>query len=440
MNEQPIRKDELKIIGAIDQKSIIKMYSKYVNYAKASFFKSLGIGVVQGKRNGVFLNTLEGPRKSQPPFEWIDCRTSGGVFNLGHANPAMINALKEALDAGLDIGDHHLISEQRAFLAKELIELMPGDISKLQYSVGGGEAIDLALKLAFATTKRKKVISASVGYHGVTGLALAAGNSKFKDPFLWNLPGFEHVEFGNIEDLKKKINEDTAAVIFETIPATGGILIAPEGYFAEVRELCDKFGVVMIQDEVQTGLGRIGELWGIYGGLYKNEKIVPDIMVLAKGMTGGLYPIAVTCYKKYLDEVFKEDPFLHISTTGGAELGCYVARKMLSIQSKEEFLQHVREMGQLFKKGLEEIKENYPHLVKEVRGRGLMWGIEFTNERYSLGCTLLMIQNGVLADYCGNKEDTIKLMPPLIIKKEEIEELLNRLNIIFDKMPKEKKE
>jgi len=415
---------------------LIKLYSEFVNSSKASFFKSLGIGVVQGKRKGVYLQTLEGLKENIPPIKWIDCRTSGGVFNLGHCNPVMVNALKEALDLGLDIGDHHLISEQRALLAKELINLMPPGIKKVQFCVSGGEAIDLALKLAFATTKRKKILSASVGYHGVTGLALAAGNKKFKEPFLWNLPNFEHVEFGNIDDLKNKIDENTAAVIFETIPATGGILIAPENYFTQVRELCDKFGVVMIIDEVQTGLGRTGSLWGIYGGLYEFEKITPDIMVLAKGMSGGIYPIAVTCYKPYLDTVFKIDPFLHISTTGGSELGCYVARKMLAIQSKEEFLNHVKKMGIIFKNGLENLKDKYSHLIKEIRGRGLMWGIEFLNERYSLGCTLLMIQNGILADYCGLKEDTIKLMPPLIIKEDEMNELLKRLEIIFDKMPK----
>ncbi|MHA1371922.1 MAG: aminotransferase class III-fold pyridoxal phosphate-dependent enzyme, partial [Promethearchaeota archaeon] len=288
--------DENKIIGGLPQKEIIKMYEKYVCKPKARFFKDLGLGIVQGRREGIHISSLEGVRKNKPPLKLIDCRTSGGVFNLGHNHPEIIKALKEAIESGLDIGDHHLISEQRSLLAKQLAELLPGDISKTQYCVGGGEAIDLAIKLARGITKRKKIISATVGYHGVTGAALATGHSRFKDPFLWSLPGFQQVKFGDINALKKVMDDDTAAVLFETIPATGGILIPPKGFFQEVRELCDENGTIMIQDEVQTGLGRTGAMWGVYGGLYEDEKVVPDIIVLAKGMSAGFYPMATCSY------------------------------------------------------------------------------------------------------------------------------------------------
>ena len=150
---------ERKIIGSESQKTIVKMYSTFVNKYKASFFKKLGFGIVQGERDRFHVKMLEGIRKGQPPLDLIDCRTTGGVFNLGHRHPEIIKALKEGIDAGLDIGDHHLISEQRSLLAKQLAELLPGDISKTQYCVGGGEAIDLALKLARAITQRKKIIS-----------------------------------------------------------------------------------------------------------------------------------------------------------------------------------------------------------------------------------------------------------------------------------------
>ncbi|MCP4761084.1 MAG: aspartate aminotransferase family protein [archaeon] len=428
--------EENKIIGSESQKSLVKYYSDHVNKPKADFFRSVGLGVIQGTRNGIYLNSLEGPRRKKPPYNLIDCRTSGGVFNLGHRNPEIIKALKEAIDAGLDIGDHHMLSEQRSLLAKELATLMPGDISQTQFCVCGGEAIDLAIKLARAATKRTKVISAIGGYHGVTGLALGAGDPKFKDIFLWNPPGFSQVEFGNIESLKKIIDEDTACVIYETIPATAGILIPPEGFFAEVRELCDEKGVIMIQDEVQTGLGRTGKMWGIYGGLYDEEKIVPDIIVLAKGMSGGYYPLATTSYKPFLGEVFEEDPFLHISTTGGSEIGCYVTRKVLDIQSKPTFLERVIDMGNKLGNGLSDLKEKFPSIVTQVRGRGLMWGIEFIADRYGLGYTLRMIENGIFADYCGNNEKTVKLMPPLITKEEEIDEILTRLGTAMATLPK----
>lgn len=433
-------KEKKKIMGTLPQREIIKLYAKHVCKPKAEFFKGAGLGVVQGKRGGINVKMLEGVRKSKPPMELIDCRTSGGVFNLGHGHPEIIKALKDGIDAGLDIGDHHLISEQRALLAKKLADLLPGDISKTQFCVGGGEAIDLALKLSRGITKRKKIISAKSAYHGVTGAAVATGDLKFKQPFLWDLPGFQQVSFGNIDEVKAAIDEETACVIFETIPATGGILIAPEGYFQEVRELCNENGTLMISDEVQTGLGRTGHLWGIHGGLHEKEKVVPDIIVLAKGMSAGYYPLATCSYKPFIEEIFEDDPFIHISTTGGSELGCYVARKMLDIVSEPSLLNHVLKMGKIFKSRLEEFHQRHPALITDTRGRGLMWGIEFVNERYGLGYTLKMVENGIFADYCGNKEDTVKVMPPLVTTSDEVDDILSRLESALEPLPLPRKQ
>ncbi|MHA1146105.1 MAG: class-III pyridoxal-phosphate-dependent aminotransferase [Candidatus Helarchaeota archaeon] len=426
---------EKQVIGTESQRSLIKDYARHVSEPKANFFKSIGFGVIQGKREGIRITTLEGVRKNKPPRVLIDCRTSGGVFNLGHNHPEIIKALKEGIDGGLNIGDHHLLSEQRALLARKLAGLLPGDISKTQFCVGGGEAIDLAIKLARASTKRKKIISAWTAYHGVTGLALGAGDPRFKDAFLWNPPDFHKVKFGDIDDFRKVIDEETACCIFEPIPATGGILIPPKDYFPQVRELCDEKGVLFIADEVQTGLARTGHPWALDGGLYEDAKIVPDIVVLAKGMTAGYYPLATCSYKPFIEEVFEDDPFLHISTTGGSELGCYVSRRMLEIISQPAFLKHVREMGRQLGNGLMEFKEEFGKLITDVRGRGLMWGVEFINDRYGLGYTLSMIENGILADFCGNNEKTIKLMPPLIVESDDIDEILSRLDVALKKLP-----
>ncbi len=427
-----------RIMGTATQKDLVKIYAEHVSAPKAQFFKDLGIAFVQGERHGIYITALDGLRKGQPPLELIDCRTSGGVFNLGHRHPAIIHALMAGIDAGLDIGDHHAISEQRALLGKKLAGLMPPGITKTAFCVGGGEAIDLALKLARAITKRKKIVSAVGAYHGVTGFALAAGDARFKDPFDWRLPDFVQVPFGSIDAIRKVIDESVAAVILETIPATAGILIAPEGYFQQIREHCDKVGALLIADEVQTGLGRTGHLWGIHGGIYENEKVVPDIMVLAKGMTAGYYPIATCSYKPFIERVFEKDPFLHISTTGGSELGCYVCSKMLDIVSDPGFLRHVKEAGARLESGLKAFKAEAPSLVVDVRGRGLMWGMEFVNEKYGHGFTLKMIENGVFADYCGNMEGTIKLMPPLVTTLDEVDIILGRLGKAFAALPQPK--
>ena len=417
-----------KFIGTLSQKEILKLYSKHVNAPKVRIFKGMGFGVIPGERKGIYFKTLAGSRPSDPPLEMINCRSSGGVFNLGHCNPRIIQVLKDALDGGLDIGDHMLLSEQRALLGKKLAELMPGDISRTTFGVSGGEAIDTAIKFSRAYTKRKGCVSAIRGYHGHTGFALLAGDKEFKDPFLWNNPDFVQVPFGDADAMRKAVTEEISCVILETIPATGGVLIAPEGYFPAVREICDEKGVMMIMDEVQAGLGRTGEFWAIHGGMYPNEKVGPDFIVCGKGMSSGIYPLSTCSYKPFIEkEIFKEDPFIHISTTGGSDLGCAVASEMLDIQSDPKFLAHVREMGKIFGKGLEAIAAENSELIKEVRGRGLMWGVEFFAESYCQFGMISIIKEGVLQNYCGNKKDTLIIMPPLIVQKEEIEDIINRI-------------
>jgi acetylornithine/succinyldiaminopimelate/putrescine aminotransferase len=431
------RNPKTRFIGTLSQKDLLKLYTKHVNGPKVRMFKGFGLGVIPGERDGIFLRTLEGLRPGDPPLELYNCRSSGGVFNLGHRNPRIIKVLKDALDGGLDLGDHMLLSEQRALLGKKLAELMPGDISKTTFGVSGGEAIDTAIKFSRAYTKRKGCISALGGYHGHTGFALLTGDKDFKDPFLWNFPNFTQVPYGDIDALRKAVREDIACVILETIPVTGGVLIAPEGYYSEVREICDEKGVMMINDEVQAGLGRTGHFWAINGGLYPDEKIVPDFIVCGKGMSSGVYPLSTCSYKPFIEKaVFKEDPFIHISTTGGSDLGCAVALEMLEIQSDPKFLDHVKDMGKLFGRGLREIAEDYSDVIKEVRGRGLMWGVEFHDENYSQLGMVSIIKEGVLLNYCGNKKDTHVIMPPLIVKKEEIEEILNRIRNGVKKLKK----
>jgi len=426
-----------KFIGTLPQKKLLKLYAKYVNSPKVRFFKGFGLGVIPGERNGVKMKTLEGSRPDEPQLELYNCRSSGGVFNLGHRNPKIIKTLKDALDGGLDIGDHMLLSEQRALLGEKLAELMPGDISKTTFGVSGGEAIDTAIKFSRAYTKRKGCISALGGYHGHTGFALLTGDSDFKDPFLWNFPEFKQVPFGDTDTMRKVVTDDIACVVLETIPATGGVLIAPEGYFPEIREICDDKGVMLIMDEVQSGLGRSGYFWAIQGGIYPKEKVVPDFIVCGKGMSSGIYPLSTCSYRPFIEKsVFKDDAFIHISTTGGSDLGCAVALEMLTIQSDPEFLDHVKEMGKLFGNGLEKIAKENSDIIKEVRGRGLMWGMEFFDEVNSQLGMLSIIKEGVLLNYCGNKKDTHIIMPPLIVKPTEIEDILDRISRGISKLKK----
>lgn len=413
----------MTLIGQDPKDKIIERFARHVSSGKANFFAQVGIDFVFARREGVYVWDLDGARL-------INCHSNGGVFNLGHCNPRVVAALKQAMEE-LDIGNHHLISEHRARLAERLAGLSPGDLNRVVFGVGGGEAIDTAIKLARGHTGRPGIISAIGGYHGHSGFALAAGDPKYSAPFEPLPPGFSRVPFGDLAALKESMGENTAAVIFETIPATLGIAIPPEGYFTGVRELCDRYGAVMIIDEVQTGLGRCGEVWGIdtYG-------VVPDILVTAKGLSGGMYPITATIYDDRLNPFFDENPFIHVSTFGGSEVGCYAALEVLDILEEKGFLEHVGEMAAVFREGFRGLKEKHPAILEETRQRGLMMGLKMASEVCGPLMTLAGFRHGILTIYANNDTSVSQILPPLIIEEEQAREVLESLDAMLSDVEK----
>lgn len=398
----------------------MKDFRDHVSFGKVEVFSALGLDLVPGRREGCYIWDVDGEKRV------LNCRSSGGVFNLGHRPPSTVDALREALEE-LDCGDHLLLSEQRAALALRLSRLLPGDLTYTIFSVSGGEAIDLAIKLARGHTGRTGIISAKGGYHGTTGLATAAGDPKWKNKFGPLAPGFSQVPFGDLEALEKNVTRETAAVILETIPATGGVLVPPEGYLERLRSLCDDRGALWIDDEVQTGLGRTGNLWAVdeYG-------LVPDIMVLGKGMSGGIYPLSATCISEKIEHFFRQDPFLHISTGGGTELGCVVTMAMLDEITSPGFLEHVREMADAFHLGLSELGGVFPDVQEGFRQKGLMIGIDTPYDSTGLALSVELYKNGVLAIFADNRPRTMIIMPPLIISRKQVEEVLVALERSYE--------
>lgn len=398
------------------KKLIFEQFYRHVSSGKAQFFQDVGIDFVFGKREGPFIWDVSGNKRL------INCHCNGGVFNLGHSNPKVVRALKESLER-YDIGNHHLVSEQRAILAGRLAELTPGDISYTVFGVGGGEAVDLAIKLAFGYTGKSKVISAHGGYHGHTGLALAAGDEQYRKPFGPKPSGFVQVPFNDIRALSREIDQDTAAVIFETVPATSGMPIPEQEFYVEVRKECDKAGALFIIDEVQTGLGRTGKLWGI-----EHYNVVPDIMVIGKGLSGGIYPITATCFRPKFEEFFRKNPFIHVSTFGGAEVGCPVALTVLDESSRPEFLDHVRGLSRIFAQGFEELKRRHPEILVSLRQLGLMMGIEMVNEFCGPVMSKACYDNGILSIYANNNPKVSQLLPPLITDHALASEIIDRID------------
>ena len=406
----------MNLVGMDRKPAIIDQFRRHVSSGKADFFENVGVDFVFGRRQGPFVWDATSDKRL------INCHCNGGVFNLGHRNPEII----EALQAGLlshDIGNHHLISEPRALLAEKLAHLLPGDLAYTVFAVGGGEAIDLALKLARGFTGRPTIISADGGYHGHTGLALATGDAQYRDPFGPNPPGFVQVPFNDRYALAEAIDDNTAAVIFETVPATYGIPVPSDDFYPFVRSLCNEHGALFVIDEVQTGLGRTGRLWGI-----EHYHTVPDIMVVGKGLSGGIYPMAATCMGAELESFFHANPFIHISTFGGAEVGCPVAMRVLEISSTPAFLEHVSHLAGIFKRGFEQLKSRHPEILVGLRQLGLMMGIEMVDEACGPLLSKALYDNGILSVYANNNTRVSQLLPPLIIDARLAAEILDRVD------------
>ena len=388
-----------------NREQTFECYGAHVSAGKAATYRELGLDVVMGRREGAaFFDAFDDRR-------FWNCHCNGGVFNLGHRHPAVVAAVRGALDS-LDIGNHHLVSAHRAALAARLAETTGGSLPGVVFGVSGGEAVDLAIKVVRANTGRTKIISAVGGYHGHTGLALAAGDGEYRDPFGKNLPGFVHVPFDDIEAMATAIDDDTAAVLLEPIPATMGMPVPGSGYMAAVQQLCHARGAKLILDEVQTGLGRTGAVW-----CYQHDDLKPDVVVTGKGLSGGMYPITATLMTRELHALFDELPFVHISTFGGAELGCAAAMAVLDIVTEPGFCDRVEALGQRFERGLAE-------LPFSLRRRGLMMGLAFGAERAGMFAAKLLYDRGVFAVWANNDPRVLQFLLPLILSDSEADELI----------------
>jgi len=400
---------------------IIEMFSRHVSPGKVDTYNEYDVLLLPGEREGGRISDIDGR-------QYINCHCNGGVFNLGHRNRAIIEAVKNAM-AVFDIGNHHLVSRPKALLAKQLADTLPKDLDQVVYGVSGGEAVDLAIKLARGVTQKQEIISAKGGYHGHTGFALAAGDPKFKEIFKPIPAGFKQVAFNDIEEMKRAISRNTAAVILETIPATLGIAVPQKTYLKQVKALCREEGALLILEEIQNGFGRTGKFWG-----FEHFEVEPDMITLGKGMSGGIYPISATIYNKKYTDFFREDPFLHVSTFGGSEIGCYAAMEVIRITGEDGFLENVMHMGGFFREHLGRLGRTYPNLGLKVRGMGLMMGLEFKDEATALFLVKLFFDNGLYVVYSGNDPKVIQFLPVLMITENEAGEILERIETSFNGM------
>ncbi|SES81857.1 aspartate aminotransferase family protein [Anaerobranca gottschalkii] len=394
-------------------------YENYVNPAMARLFRFMGLATIEEKAEGIYITDNNGKK-------YIDCIGGYGSINLGHCNREIIEACKEQMDK-MPLSSKVLINSKLAELCALLGEITP---EGLQYSFicnSGAEAVEGALKLAKIATGKSEIIATKGGFHGKTlGSLSATGRELFRKPFEPLLPGFKHVPFGDLKAVEEAITPDTAAVIIEIIQGEGGVIVPPEGYIVGLRELCTEKGVLLIVDEVQTGMGRTGKMFAC-----EHFNIIPDILCLAKALGGGVMPIGAFVSTAKLWEKFIEAPLLHTSTFGGNPLACTAAIKTIEILKRDNIIDEVWEKGQYFIDKLLKLQEKYPNVIKEVRGMGLLIGLEFSKE--GIGGMLMseVIDRGLLVAYTLNNEKIIRIEPPLIITREEIDKVVEILDEAF---------
>jgi len=405
---------------------VLAKSKEFWNPDKTQFWVDSGVPLVIDRREEYFIYDMSGKRL-------IDVHLNGGTYNLGHRNPEVVQAVTLAMQH-FDIGNHHFPSLARTALAEALIASAPPGMSNVVYGSGGGEAIDIALKTARHTTQRRKIVSIVKAYHGHTGLALATGDERFSTLFLSDRPEeFPHVPFNDLESMEGALRgRDVAAVIMETIPATYGFPLPEPGYLESVKALCERYGALYIADEVQTGLMRTGELWGI-----TKHNIAPDILVTGKGISGGMYPIAAVLVNERASGWLREDGFGHISTFGGAELGCIAALKSLEICSRPETRSMTHYIADFMGRGLARIQADYPDWFVGIRQNGVVMGLEFAHPQGAKFVMKHLYDNGVWAIFSTLDPRVLQFKPGILLKPELAEELLDRVEVGIGKARRE---
>jgi len=339
--------------------------------------------------------------------EYIDCMGGYGVAIIGHCNKDVIDAITLQLNKLMVCHMSTYNNSRLQFLSK-LKSIAPSNLRKIFFSNSGAESVEAALKFARKFSQKTGVVSTYGGYHGKTFGALSVTyNSKYRKSFSPLLEGVKFVPFGDISLLAEAIDESIGTVIIEPIQGESGIIMPPEGYVKAVRELCTEKNLVLIFDEIQTGLGRTGKMWA-----GENWSAVPDIMCIAKGIASGI-PTGVTFVKEEIANCMNLGE--HSSTFAGNPISSSAGSATIDTIIKEDLVTKASDTGTYFKKKLIELKDKHP-IIRDVRGLGMMLALE---SRFDVRDILMDgIKNGLLMLYSGRT--VIRLLPPLVMKKEQV--------------------
>ena len=355
------------------------------------------------RAEGMFLYDAAGKK-------YMDLVSGFAVSNTGHRHPEVVKAIKDQVDKYLHLTVYgEYIQSPQVKFAEKLVSVLPTLLNSVYFVNSGAEATEGAMKLAKRFTGRSKIIACNNSYHGSTQGALSVmGNEYYKQAYRPLLPGINFIEFNNPDHLDQ-INSETAAVILETIQGEAGIRVPDLKYMQNLRKRCSENGALLILDEIQSGFGRTGAMFG-----FEHFKLVPDILLLAKGMGGGM-PIGAFISSQNIMSVLKENPILgHITTFGGHPVSCAAGLANLEVIIKENLFKDVPAKELLFRECLQ-----HPN-IREIRGKGLMLSIQLESfEQVENVCKRCM-ENGIIIDWFLHCDTAMRIAPPLIISEKEI--------------------
>ncbi len=361
--------------------------------------------------------------------EFIDCLGVFGALNLGWCHPEVVSAV-QAQAGKTSMPGKEMLEPLKGALANLMAQVTPGDIQYSFFVNSGTETVEGALKLAILYTGKRNFISTIAGFHGKTlGSLSVMGKKDFRAGFQPFGGQTFYVPFGDADALEKQLEIcetlglEVAAFIAEPIQGEAGCVVPPDEYWPKVREICNHYGVLLIADEVQTGLGRTGKFWGV-----DHWQVTPDIMTSAKALGGGVMPVGAFMSNERIWKVLEEpNPFMHTNTTGGNPLACAAAIATIMVTLRDNLPEQAAEKGNYFMENLNVLVERYPRIYKNITGKGLLIGQHFNTPGIGYKIAAGLYKRRVLVSGALLNKDTMRFEPPLIITKEQINEVLNRL-------------
>jgi putrescine aminotransferase len=369
--------------------------------------------------------------------EYIDCLGGYGIFSAGVNHPKVVKAVTDQIQR-MALNSQELLEPWRAALAKVLAEITPGDLQNSFFINNGTDAIEGAIKLTRLYTRRSTFISTLGGFHGKTlGSLSLMGKASFREPFLSGLQDVRFVPYGDADALETEfcrcdaVGVQIAGVVLEPVQGEAGGVVPPDDYLPRARELCTRYGALLIADEIQTGMGRTGKLWGM-----DHWNVVPDILCVGKSIGGGVMPLSAFVSTAKIWEVMIPNPIIHSTTFGGNPLACAAGLAAIQVTLEEDLPGQAASKGEFLLRELACLQQKYPQVLKEAHGKGLLIGMEFPVQEIGWQVASGLFRRGVLVAGTYSKAQVIRIEPALGISMDLLQEMLNRLEDTFREVAK----